>query len=233
MFENSKNNSPNLGQGSSFNSYQNKIKETEITGVEKTTKDNLGSITEGLGKSNMEQNLFNYDDAIINYSKHLRINTDDFTSSELQEHIRDLQTAKDNYISQSQRVTNDSETLITDIVRISSKGDKLISGITDEKQKQRNYNQAFKNSGINAENLNDNMQTINAKQSDSRMRVNSYGMQYLLYIILLITIISVTTTAITAGEESRIVNIVILLIALVLVFLLARWLHDKINNKLF
>ena len=67
MFESAGNISPNLSQGTSFNNYQHKIKQMDVSGVEKTTGDNLGSIIEGLTQSNIDNTLNTHNDALDNF----------------------------------------------------------------------------------------------------------------------------------------------------------------------
>ena len=234
MFESAGNISPNLSQGTSFNNYQHKIKQMDVSGVEKTTGDNLGSIIEGLTQSNIDNTLNTHNDALDNLSNTLQIDPNTLTTSaEVESHTRDLQAARNNYNAKTQAVSNDSQTLINNVNSAIEEAERLTAGVNSENQKQDGYIQDFEINNVNADKLNSRLITISAEQSDSDMSVKSYGMQYLMYIIVLITMVAITFRAITASNESRVANTVLLLIALAVVFSLAKWLYNKIYNKLF
>ena len=83
MFESAGNISPNLSQGTSFNNYQHKIKQMDVSGVEKTTGDNLGSIIEGLTQSNIDNTLNTHNDALDNLSNTLQIDPNTLTNNQI------------------------------------------------------------------------------------------------------------------------------------------------------
>ena len=234
MFESTSNNSPNLSQGTTFNSYQNKIKQANVSGVEKTTGDNLGSIIEGLTQATVDTTLNNHDDALDNLTDTLRVDPDTLTTSAaVKAHNNKIQANTNTYNAKTQAVTNDTQSLHSNVNSALQQSQTLTAAVSSENQQQDKYMTDFETNNVNTDKLNARMLTISAEQSDTDMSVKSYGLHYLMYILLLITMIAITFRAITVSGESRIANIVILLIALVLVFMLARWVYNKLYNKLF
>ena len=223
MYDTNDSGSPSLGQGTTFVTYQHKIKKNN---VEETTGDNLGSIIEGLDNYDVSMSLNNYDQSLGDLVDALQIDPNSLTSSEADIHSKDLKEARAAYQTKSDNVMINTNTMVNNTTANLEISDDLYDGISTENNKQADYINEYQSNNESGDNLNARLITINAEEQDTNMSVKSYGFQYLVYIILLITLVSITFRAISS--ESRVANLVLLIILLLVVFIGAKWLYSKL-----
>jgi hypothetical protein len=218
-------NSPSLGQGSIFTTNQSSIKNS--------AGDNSGSIIEGLGLLEVNDALNASDQSLGDLMDTLQINQSELTSSEAVIYKQDLAQARSLHQSKAAAVLSNTRTLVSDATDDLTISNNLNDGISAEDNKQTNHTISYQENTTKGNNLNARLITLNAEEQDTNMSVKAYGFQYLVYILLLITIVSITFRAMSLSSESRIANFVILVIALLLLFIFAKWIYNKVYNKIF
>jgi len=224
------NNSPSLGQGSIFTTNQSSIKNS---GMGVSAGDNSGSIIEGLGLLEVNDALNASDQSLGDLMDTLQINQSELTSSEAVIYKQDLAQARSLHQSKAAAVLSNTRTLVSDATDDLTISNNLNDGISAEDNKQTNHTISYQENTTKGNNLNARLITLNAEEQDTNMSVKAYGFQYLVYILLLITIVSITFRAMSLSSESRIANFVILVIALLLLFIFAKWIYNKVYNKIF
>jgi hypothetical protein len=222
--------SPSLGQGSIFTTNQSSIKNS---GMGVSAGDNSGSIIEGLGLLEVNDALNASDQSLGDLMDTLQINQSELTSSEAVIYKQDLAQARSLHQSKAAAVLSNTRTLVSDATDDLTISNNLNDGISAEDNKQTNHTISYQENTTKGNNLNARLITLNAEEQDTNMSVKAYGFQYLVYILLLITIVSITFRAMSLSSESRIANFVILVIALLLLFIFAKWIYNKVYNKIF